>query len=854
MSANHSSCHIRPHSPVLQDEEPAVGDSSTRTWVPDVLLEHIADLDHPTSVTSSSATCPPEYAYSNMFQEILADDYIGQLTFLENEICPSIDRANYGSDLCYFNSELGVNAPVLQGMDTSKNTFTGENFLVNISGTPSPASTSGPDILKADGLKETSFLWEANVSATSTHTQLPDASTGRPRFVHEMGPVEALADVQKPDSAYVEDSPASPSPHSIDSVTRSNSSEHAQEAFTRLLPSLKTAHSGNFGTFLIEVLKETHDHVPLQDFYCMLYTNDSQEYIRTMEAKATDVTYPYGQKTLTGIKLQHLVLESFKSPDTFQNGLLKPSPLSSVNLHEFLRTFLAMKILFGSVKKVDDPLQTLPRLSIYKAYYIICQKLLLKYPDVSNNSGSLQYHILGQPKIGMLTKLIFPAMMWKRLGRRGQSKVHYIGLTWNESMVDHGIIGLVDHDLAQLSEYFKSKSQLARRNRITRLKDSEKNQEICYQMNQPPMVWLVKPLYTFVDLTSKYPSGDCSPRTWNATQNVVPPPSEWAKGTMERSVVILKCYGVNLDPLIANIFKVVFSGDDQSIIMDTVIYSIAVLLDGSCPQATFLHLYLAIILLIFPVIVASDQEVSTFAKQQLRASVKNCVTKLEDDFSMLTCLDEPSLTTFIQVLRKMTHISEMTSSRSSSSHAEGVFKEMAHDIKSLTSNVSECGDMSRCEELFTKGTINAFNAYSYELMANSLIASEMANVTNINNIGKAFQKVALVATQAMSSTTSGVTDAELYNDVPYQLFHRSAKRFHEVTLSFPEISQLPIPVITSIISYYTNEMHQVSFGEFARRGPDLSKETFKCWWIYSALCQEYMGVISEVVALSQALA
>ncbi|GEQ68300.1 hypothetical protein JCM33374_g1968 [Metschnikowia sp. JCM 33374] len=295
----------------------------------------------------------------------------------------------------------------------------------------------------------------------------------------------------------------------------------------------------------------------------------------------------------------------------------------------------------------------------------------------------------------------------------------------------------------------------------------------------------------------------------------IPKQSLWSKVTMERSVEVLKGHGVNLDPLIETIFEFFFFGDDQYMISDTVIYSITVLSNRSSPRETFLHLYLVVLLLIFPVIVASDQEVTMSAKQQLRVSVKNCVTRLEDEVSILSYIDKPSLTIFIQVLRKMLHLSEMTSSRPKLSHSEGVFKEMAQDIKSLTITASECGEVSPFEELFIKGTINAFNAYSYELMANSATASQMVNITNIHNIGKAFQEVVLNAAHSLLDIPSGIQDGDDHKDVSYQ---------------------------------------KVSFAEFARRDPDLSKDTFKFWWVFSSMFQEYICVMSEVAALSQALA
>ncbi|GEQ68316.1 hypothetical protein JCM33374_g1984 [Metschnikowia sp. JCM 33374] len=757
--------------------------------------------------------------------------------------------------------------------------LSGEQSKNSTRETPHSQSTLTPPSVIVSGLLQADSLQDSSVNPTVNRSMIMDlpplqrSTTDGSISVAQSKTPDQLTSVQKPDpethSPQIDLSSAESAPgqhdlpfgesDTINSTIHAKTSEDAKNAFASLVPLLHKVHYGNFCGLLLHVIKETHHQVPLRDVFCMLYSGDTLEGIHIPKGESLDMNN-FSQERLIGIKTQYLVRESFRIPDTFQDGLFQDSTLPTVNFHEFLRNFLAIKILFCCVKKVNDSSQTLPRLSLFKVYYILCQKLMHEYPEFSNYSSSLHHNILGQPKIGVLTKLVYPYLKWKRLGKRGQSKVHYLGWTWNESIIDHDIIGLLDLDLAKLSEYFTNRSQVPIRRRVSRSQNSEKDQEasmrhtISKQTIPIPMPSLVKPRYSFVDLTDRYPDWHCSPRIWNVTPNTIPTQSLWVKVTMERSVEVLKRHGVNLDPLIANMFKVVFSGEDQYIISDTLMHSIMVLFDGTSPKETFLHLYLVVLLLLFPVIIASDQEVSIFAKLQLRASVKHCVTKLEDKFSCMSCIDMPSLTTFINILRKMIHISEMTSSKLELSHSKAVFKEVGHDIKHSTITVSECGDISKCEELFIKGAINALNAYSNELISNRTTANEIANVTNIHNIGKAFQQVTLEAIHTMVSITSGLRDAELFNDVPYQVFRISVKLFHEVTLSFPEILQLPIPIITFIILHYLNEMQKASFGEFVRRGPDLAKETFKCWWIFSSMLQEYMCVISEVVALTQTLA
>ncbi|GEQ72957.1 hypothetical protein JCM33374_g6645 [Metschnikowia sp. JCM 33374] len=711
MPSNNSSSHKGARTSATQDETSAMGANSQPTRVPVVFPERNEHLNHHLCVTCNPEQYPPPNSSANVFQPTPRECRLGQLDHLEKEICGSKDCDNYGSGPSYSNPKPRVHSPPSNIFNGFKTTSTTDNLHPNVIEIPSSASPSAHFLTK-DSFIESSSNFHANTSANSAHTRLYSSYTGGRRFVPQMDSVEPISIDQKLDPALVQDLQASLSPHSIGSDTYAKCSEDVQESFTRLVPSLQTVHSGTFGTFLIEFLKESHDHVPLKDFYCILYTSDSQEYIRILEREKRHVAHHLDSKWLKGIILQHLVLESFKSPDTFQNGLLRFSPLSTVNFHEFLRNFLAIKILFGFIQKVDDPSQTLPRASIYKAYYIICQKLFLKYPETSKSLCSPQSHILGQARVGILTKLMHPNLVCRRLGKRGQSKSHYIGLTCNESMVDEDTIRLVNLDITDLRDYFKN-------------------------LSQP------------------------------------------AKIKSESRVEVLKGHGVNLDPLIANIFEFVFSGNDQYLISDTVIYSIMVLSNRSSPREAFLHLYLVVLLLIFPVIVASDQEVTMSDKQQLRVAVKKlCYQGLKMKFPF--CHAELS-------------------------HSEGVFKEMAQDIKSLTITASECGDVSPYEELFIKGTINALNAYSHELMANSATVSKMADVTNIHNIGKAFQKVALVATQAMSSIASGITDSELYNDVPYQVFHLSAFFFHEVTLYSSKSCNYLYPVIPSF-SIIQNEI------------------------------------------------
>ncbi|GEQ68320.1 hypothetical protein JCM33374_g1988 [Metschnikowia sp. JCM 33374] len=650
---------------------------------------------------------------------------------------------------------------------------------------------------------------------------------------------------------------------SADCDIQTKSSEEAKEAFIRLFPLLKTVNSGNFGQYLIEVLKECHDDVPLNDFFHIIYNGDpSKDMCMQKDDEAAGIDRTPSQERLKGIKLQYLVLESFKNSNTALNRLLLNSRLSTVTFHELSRNFLAIKILLGCIKKVDDHSQTLPRLSIYKVYYMICRKLSHKVQDIPSFVFSAKHHILAQPKLGVLTKLLYPDLVWKRLGKRGQSKAHYIGLTWNTSMVDDDIIGLLDLNIIDLTKHFDSMSnagdQVPKRRRTAKSQEKVKPVSVNSDITPTSLLSPKKPLYSFVNLSSKYPDWDTSPRVWKVAPNSVPKHSVWAKATMERSMEVLGGYGVSFYRLSENVAKGVFHSDDHSSISETVIQSINVLLRASCPKEIFLHLYLAVILLLFPVILASDQEVSKDSKIQLRVSVNACVRKLESEFTNDSSIDKTSLVIFTRALRNMIHINEMTSSRVQASHTKRIFKEVVGDLQSVICRFESSNDLSCFEEMFVKGVIKAINAYSCDLTDSSAptitSTSPSPYPTSLLSIGKALQQVLLIASSTMSQLSCLTQEDETDGDVPFQVFRLSAELFHELTLSYPEIVRLPIPIISFLMQHHTSEMQNISFSRFSRRGTDLCSGTFKTWWIFSAMFQEYMSVISEVVALSAALA
>ncbi|RCK59343.1 RFX-like DNA-binding protein RFX2 [Candida viswanathii] len=235
-----------------------------------------------------------------------------------------------------------------------------------------------------------------------------------------------------------------------------------------LLYNLTAVDGSNINNFLLAMLRKINLPFTLDDFYNLLY-NDRQRSLLdniTYQNKI-DKTVVSPNNNEMAVDLINQLLNVFKNPnlliDYFPNLEDKDNKLVNINYHELLRTFLAIKILYDILIQLplsdeDDPQHyTIPRLSIYKTYYIICQKLIASYPSASNTRNEQQKLILGQSKLGKLIKLVYPDLMIKRLGSRGESKYNYLGVMWNENIVQHEIKQLCDeHDLNDLGEIFNN--------------------------------------------------------------------------------------------------------------------------------------------------------------------------------------------------------------------------------------------------------------------------------------------------------------------------------------------------------------------------------------------------------------
>ncbi|GEQ72935.1 hypothetical protein JCM33374_g6623 [Metschnikowia sp. JCM 33374] len=255
--------------------------------------------------------------------------------------------------------------------------------------------------------------------------------------------------------------------------------------------------------------------------------------------------------------------------------------------------------------------------------------------------------------------------------------------------------------------------------------------------------------------------------------------------------------------------------------------------------------------LLLPAILASDQEISVVSKSQLRAAIYDCVMKLEKEDATRSYVDKVSLCIFTKLLRKMAHINEMSSISVKQCSAVSVLKEMVNDIISQTSTVCAGSDLSVFEETFLEGVIKALNAYEYGITDENAMDGQKMSLATVRDIGKDYTEI---SSMIMRNILEGADGGEKSSDVAYQVFKIVVEHFHSHTLLNREIRRLPIPIIAFSMTHHTHVLQNASFVEFSKRDSDISQETFKSWWVYSSMYQEYMSVISEIISLSQILA
>lgn len=634
--------------------------------------------------------------------------------------------------------------------------------------------------------------------------------------------------------------------------------------FKELCPSLNSINKRNFAEVLVNVLRKCLNDIVLDDFYNFLYKHRTPDNVVSLPVDGIklDRAIPSDSK-FESLEKCSFILEKLLLPKVegfFAGELVNDFLIFSLSTHEILRVFLSIKIIFDSIRVVDDGCNSsyhLPRASIYKAYLVLCKTLIQKYPTTSNSSELPNNIILSHSQFGKVFRLTFPNFKAKRLGSRGDSKFCYSGITWNNLVITDDIKLLIELSFADIENNFESalkkcrkESELKHFRRIP-LENVDPNFDFKPDLSFRSLsLSTKKPLYSFVDLSNNFPAYYCSLRVWKITSGYSPQQSQWSKETMQKSVKALKNFDLDLSPELLKVQIEDFSPESVDWFLEETLQKMRVLMNAfSCDKA-YLHLYLIVALFLSPIVFASDDELKFNSKPQLSMSLVKFVTRLENEFAGLSLLDRNSLMSFTKIIRKMISSIKLLLSRVKTSIAKRILRVMEEDSQPSDPRVAKAIERETTEIIY-RAVITACNSLNWEFVETSLRGNPKFQACFIQKLAALYLNFSekLMTLSEIPVFSIDERKQPTY-ELPLKIFSELSRVFHEVFMADGFVLQLPIKLIELMINSAINEFQTACFHNLGKLEPELSKEIFKTWWVYTTAVQEHLSIFSEVVALS----
>lgn len=602
------------------------------------------------------------------------------------------------------------------------------------------------------------------------------------------------------------------------------------DAFKNLLQEMVHLDSEKLNAFQVRVLDQLLPPMSLDDFYNLLYNADQFSSMKQLGLRTPIDRTDYGDASGTIATLQAL-LKAFQDPAELSTYLpavdTSKTKLSSIIFHELLRSFLAVKILNDVLVEVSGntvaELPTIPRFSIYKAYFIICHKLILKYPTVSNSTSLQQKLILGQSKVGKLLKLVYPNVISKRLGQRGKSKYNYLGLQWNEKVIDPEIIALTDKELDDLIAMFKAehrrelapKPQLSPRKRLSlkRLRSFASDIEPLFSSDSThtrfsfihDQVMLPKTEVPFFDYIFR-PTGS---KSWFAEQ-------------LTKAFSYLHMHGVDIDSL-GRLSDPIFYSNERWL-LESITSLVQQILVNSTLLAR-LSLYLAIALqLMIPL-----GKIANGVPDQ-NGSFRQNMSHLVDSIVYNPLLEDDSSTvySFGSLLRRILRLNDTLVSLSCSTSTDAFRNTI---LLALGSDTDSRRD-SQLQKMFSRCLIYALRSFQFEFYDNGVPMSDENIVLAIDNHAREFETS--VGDQLLPELLSppGGSSQVL------KLLDEFVQRQHWMSRYHLRVLQLFVELMLSEVVRYLQQ-----------RNPSFAPGDLRHWWLGSSLCAEYFAILSEIVGL-----
>lgn len=330
-----------------------------------------------------------------------------------------------------------------------------------------------------------------------------------------------------------------------------------------------------------------------------------------------------------------------------------------------------------------------------------------------------------------------------------------------------------------------------------------------------------KPIYSFVYLSNTFPVADCFLRSFDSIPGKVPRQSAWAKETMNKSIKALKNHTIDMDPLINIIGGPEFCAESLDIFLDCVLLLILHSLGISAPEDMYLHVYLIVSTLIFPIVFSTRKEISNRNKVRLRISLNNFSSRLEGIPMEATLFC--NLMSFVRIIKTMTTFSKLLLSEYKTSATRDILRAMIGDTQ-----MDKSMDGKFFEDMIIREAFIACNAFNWEFLGKNLGQSSMHHI--LQNITNAYVKLAIYGSQKILRIPDLMSDQDFEEqafEMLYHLFEIMVKAFHTVFINHTAVLQLPIKVVSSFLNLIIKEFQNLSFRHFSNRDPELSKEIFR---------------------------
>lgn len=635
--------------------------------------------------------------------------------------------------------------------------------------------------------------------------------------------------------------------------------------FMKLAPIFNTIKGQNYSHLLVMVLRKCHHQTPLQDLHMLLYPLDLHGKGTTTDKNVSRI-YPDSPQDLKekGLEFCRLVLETFRLPNVLgypsTEHLVNNLCLFSLNFGDILRTFLAIKIILDILQPAKNwPFEhPIPRVSVYKAYFIISHRLLQNRKKLRNTLEENKSEVLNQSQFGKLVNIVFPKLGVKRVGKRGDSKFHYTGIKWNKLLVDSELMGLINLGFPELETHFKKSEHTKPQESCDLRSNLTAHEDLGNLFNAKTSYLLLnvvlsfrKPLYSFLDCSLMLPSSECFPRNSNILVGQIPQQSEWARTTMQKSVEALKKYNVDMSPLILQVENELFSAESIEIFLEYVLQILDVLMKFSTSGETCLHLFLIVSLFIFPVCFASEKEIPFNCKQNFRDTLSNFVSRIDNNLTGLSLAHRSHLKGFTKILSKMITSNKVLLSGAKTSLVKPIIRVMSGKQKVSSEEITS--EQNIMLKVIYRGVLMSCNALKWEFVVDTFRSSLEYQAWFVKKVTDAYMKSTIVMLNRLYEMPGLLTEQD-WKKPTYELTHHIFislfQTLHEVFMLDAFVLQLPIKFVELMVTNITNEFQTVTFHRFGKLDKDLSSETFKTWWVYSTAVQEYMSIISEILALS----